>query len=77
LPDLWAVRLIYIINEVIFYRIFESPKLVFEPYFRGLISVSLAVIAFNNYATFVEVEIMFWTYGIARFRVGEVVYGKS
>ena len=23
--------------------------------------------AFNNYATFVKLEIMFWTYGIARF----------
>ena len=62
LPDLRAVRLIHI-NEAKFHRIFEFPKLAFELFFRDLILVSLAPAApaFNNNATFVEVEIMFWT----------------
>ena len=44
---------------------FEFSKLVFEPFFRDLFH---ALVAFNNYAAFVEVEIVFWAFGMDRCR---------
>ena len=67
LPDLRTVRFIRI-SEVKFYCIFEFSKLPFEPFFRDETIPFPAVVAFNNYATYVEVEIMFGAFGIARFR---------
>ena len=65
LPDLRTVRLIRI-RKVIFYRIFEFPKLLSEPILQE--SVWWVVIAIYNYATFMEVELVFWAFGIIRFR---------
>jgi len=67
LPDIWPVRLI-LISEVESYHTFEFPKFPSEPFFRDLIFVIRAVIAFNDYATYVEVEIVLWAFGIDRFR---------
>lgn len=67
LPDLRTVILIHI-SKVKFYRIFEFAKLPLEPSFRDSTFEFRAVIAFNDYATYVEVEIVFWSFEIARFR---------
>jgi hypothetical protein len=50
------------------YRMSEYPKLPLEPFFHDYTVVWRAVIGFNNYATCMEVEIMIWAFGIAKFR---------
>ena len=68
LPDLRTVLLI-LISEVIFYRIFEFPKLAFEQSLCEFVCCRCCVVIdLYNYATFVEVEIMFGAFGIVRFR---------
>ena len=67
LPDRRTVRLI-LINEVKKSCIIKFPKLSFETSTCDSIFVCRAVIALNNYATFVEVEIMFWFFEIVRYR---------
>lgn len=45
----------------------EYPKLPLEPFSRDNKIAQPDVTGFNNYATSVEVEIVFWTFGIVRF----------